>query len=67
MNTKYFMNYNYNCIILTSYHVPRLRYRAYDPKKLILHLHLTKSLKRDNVYKLCLRLLQDIICLVLTP
>ena len=43
----------YNTANFNSLHDPELRYRANDPKKLILHLHL-KSLERDNVYKLCL-------------
>ena len=30
-----------------------MRYRAHDPK-IDIHLHYTKTLKRDNVYKLCL-------------
>ena len=32
-------------------------------QKLSLHLHFTKSLKRDNVYQLCLWLLEEHICL----
>ena len=35
-----------------SSYVSKLRYRAPDPTKFILLLHITKSLKCDNVYKL---------------
>ena len=43
----------HNRIILTAKHVPKLNI---EPKiqKIILHLHFTKSIKRENVYKLCL-------------
>ena len=45
---------NNGLIYLKLEHTAVNEIRAHDPKKLILHLHFTKSLKRDNVYKLCL-------------
>ena len=35
-------------------------------QKLILYLHFTKSLKRDNIYKLCLWILEEHSCLIKT-
>ena len=32
--------------------------------ELILHLHFTKSLKRDNIDNLCLKILEENICLI---
>ena len=32
----------------------KLRYRAHEPKKLKLNIHLTKSPKPDHIYKSCL-------------
>ena len=36
-------------------------------QKVILHLYFTKSLKRNDIYKFCLRTLKEHICLVITP
>ena len=45
------LKYKQKCQIIPSYHVSNLRYRAPKPKN---YMHLTKSPKRDNIYKLCL-------------
>ena len=37
------------------------------PKKLKLHTHFTKSSKRENIYKLCLWMLEEHTCFILTP
>ena len=34
--------------------------------KLKLNIHLTKSLKHDHIYKVCLYMLEEHICLILT-
>ena len=36
-------------------------------QKLILYLHFTKSLNRDNIYNLCLWIKEEYSCLILTP
>ena len=36
------------------------------PPKFELHVHFTKSLKRDNIYKLCLLKLLEHNCVILT-
>ena len=36
------------------------------PSKLKLHIHFTKSLKRDNIYKSCLWMLEEHNCLIFT-
>ena len=36
------------------------------PPKFELHIHFTKSLKRDNIYKLCLWKLGEHNCVILT-
>ena len=55
----------YNCVISTSKPVSKLRYRARYPK-LIIYLHFTKTLKRDNIYHLCLWIIEEHSCLILT-
>ena len=35
-------------------------------RKLKLHIHFTQSPKRDNIYKLCLWMLEEHKCLILT-
>ena len=39
-----------------------LRYRAPEPEKLKLNVHLTKSPKRDHIYKLGLYMLEEHNC-----
>ena len=36
-------------------------------QELILHLSSTKSLKHDNINKLCLWIIEEHICFILTP
>ena len=43
------------------------RYRAPEPKKLKFNIHLTKSPKSGHIYKLCLYMLGEHICLLLKP
>ena len=42
----------------------RLRYRGH--RKVIVHLNFTKALKCEYVYKLCLWILEEHVCLILT-
>ena len=37
---------------------------SYRDQKLKLNIHLTKSSKRDHIYKLCLNILEDYKCLI---
>ena len=37
------------------------------PQKLNLYIHFTKSSQHDNIYKLCLWMLEEHSCLILTP
>ena len=69
------LKHNYNCILLwmleehycfiTCSEAEMSPYSIY----LILLLHFTKSLKRDNIYNLCLWILEELTCLVglITP
>ena len=54
---------NRNKHIITSFCISNMRYIAPD-LKLKLHVHLTKSSKRDNISKLCLYMVAELLILV---